>query len=117
MLPVCTAYCEARHLTSEVLQLACAARHGFGLIEGNGTLRYLSRPVPEGFQPYTRFNDGACDRKGRFVAGTLYDTDHGVPGQVYIYDAERDTCEVLEPGPFTVRRSATVLSHFPTDAL
>ena len=86
-------------------QLACATRHGFALIEGNSTLRYLSRPIPEGFQPYTRFNDGACDQNGRFVAGTLYDTEHDVPGQLYIFNPELDTCEVLEPGPFTVSDS------------
>ncbi|RDX52054.1 hypothetical protein OH76DRAFT_1400970 [Lentinus brumalis] len=80
--------------------LACATRHGFALIE-DGALRYLSRPIPADFQPFTRFNDGACDQKGRFVAGTLFNKGQDVPGQLYIYDAERDVCEVLDPGPFT----------------
>ncbi|KAI0715172.1 hypothetical protein C8Q76DRAFT_729936 [Earliella scabrosa] len=81
--------------------LACATSHGFAVIEEGSKLRYLNRPLPEAFQPFTRFNDGACDEKGRFVAGTLYDKEHEVPGQLYIYDAERDACELLEPGPFT----------------
>lgn len=85
-------------------QLACATSHGFAVIEEGSKLRYLNRPLPEAFQPFTRFNDGACDKNGRFVAGTLYDKEHEVPGQLYIYDAERDACELLEPGPFTVYR-------------
>lgn len=84
-------------------QLACATSHGFALIEEGSSLKHLSQPIPTGFQPYTRFNDGACDRHGRFVAGTLFHPERGVPGQLYIYDPELDTCKVLEPGPFTVR--------------
>ncbi len=95
-------------LTQRPSQLACATRHGFALIE-DGALRYLSRPIPADFQPFTRFNDGACDQKGRFVAGTLFNKGQDVPGQLYIYDAERDVCEVLDPGPFTV-------GCFPNDA-
>ena len=74
-------------------------------MEERSTLRYLCRPIPANFQPYTRFNDGACDPQGRFVAGTLYNAAHDVPGQLYIYDPQQDTCGLLEPGPFTVRVS------------
>ncbi|KAI0673518.1 SMP-30/Gluconolaconase/LRE-like region-domain-containing protein [Trametes maxima] len=81
-------------------KLACATTHGFAVIE-NSKLRYLSRPLPENFRPFTRFNDGACDPQGRFVAGTMYNKDHGIPGQLYVYDPTQDTCEVLDPGPFT----------------
>ncbi|KAI0330567.1 regucalcin [Cubamyces sp. BRFM 1775] len=81
--------------------LACATTHGFAVIEENSKLRYLSRPLPAAFQPFTRFNDGACDSEGRFVAGTLYNKAHDVPGQLYIYDPKLDACELLEPGPFT----------------
>ncbi|KAI9060183.1 regucalcin [Trametes sanguinea] len=80
--------------------LACATTHGFAVIE-NSKLRYLSRPLPTAFQAFTRFNDGACDPQGRFVAGTLYNKAHDVPGQLYIYDPSREACELLEPGPFT----------------
>ncbi|KAI0652254.1 regucalcin [Trametes meyenii] len=80
--------------------LACATTHGFAVIEGS-KLRYLCRPLPENFRPFTRFNDGACDPQGRFVAGTLYNKDHGIPGQLYVYDPVQDTCELLDPGPFT----------------
>ncbi|KAL1951620.1 hypothetical protein VTO73DRAFT_769 [Trametes versicolor] len=80
--------------------LACATTHGFAVIE-NSKLRYLSRPLPADFQPFTRFNDGACDPQGRFIAGTLFNKTHGIPGQLYIYDPDRDTCRVLDPGPFT----------------
>lgn len=87
--------------------------HGFALIEEGSKLRYLNRPLPEAFKPFSRFNDGACDPQGRFVAGTLYNAGHDVPGQLYIYDAEQDTCKVLEPGPFTVYR---ILNHFFHDS-
>ena len=87
-----------------MLQLACVTKHGFALIEENSTLHYLARPLPPRFQPHTRFNDGACDPHGRFVAGTLYNKARDVPGELYIYDPVRDVCEVLDPGPFTVLR-------------
>ncbi|KAH9944055.1 uncharacterized protein BXZ73DRAFT_39512 [Epithele typhae] len=81
--------------------LACATSQGFAIIEKNSTLRYLSRPLPEAYRGRTRFNDGACDRKGRFVAGTLFSAKHDVPGQLWRYDPELDKCERLDPGPFT----------------
>ncbi|PIL31586.1 transporter [Ganoderma sinense ZZ0214-1] len=81
--------------------LACATSHGFALIEEGSSLKHLNQPIPTGFQPYTRFNDGACDRYGRFIAGTLFNSERSVPGQLYIYDPKLDVCEVLEPGPFT----------------
>ena len=109
VLPDSSTYRSVISSLTRCLQLACATKHGFALIEDGSALRYLSRPIPTAFQPFTRFNDGACDQKGRFVAGTLYNKGQDVPGQLYIYDPERDVCEVLDPGPFTVR-------CFPNDA-
>lgn len=51
--------------------------------------------------PYIRFNDGACDSKGRFFAGTVYSKQHGIPGKLYKYDPE-EGCTVVDEGPFTV---------------
>ncbi|KAJ7110125.1 SMP-30/Gluconolaconase/LRE-like region-domain-containing protein [Mycena epipterygia] len=82
--------------------LAGAAAQGFALFEkGDSTMAYLSRPLPAEYQSYTRFNDGACDSKGRFFAGTVYDQERGVPGQLWKYDPADGSCSLADPGPFT----------------
>jgi SMP-30/Gluconolactonase/LRE-like region len=53
--------------------------------------------------PHIRFNDGACDSKGRFLAGTIYSKDQGIPGQLWRYDPADGSCVVVDEGPFTVR--------------
>jgi sugar lactone lactonase YvrE len=65
-------------------------------------MEYISRPLPAEYQPHTRFNDGACDSKGRFFAGTVYDKERGVPGQLWKYDPADGSCSLADPGPFTV---------------
>ncbi|KAF8168018.1 regucalcin [Crassisporium funariophilum] len=81
--------------------LACAAAQGFALLEGNSSLSYLSKPLSLQDAPYTRFNDGGCDTKGRFFAGTIYDKDKGIPGRLYRYDPATGQCDVVDDGPFT----------------
>ncbi|KAJ7038101.1 SMP-30/Gluconolaconase/LRE-like region-domain-containing protein [Mycena alexandri] len=81
--------------------LAGAAAQGFALFEGDSKLEYLSQPLPAEYQPYTRFNDGACDSQGRFFAGTVYDKERGVPGQLWMFNPADGTCVVADPGPFT----------------
>lgn len=88
-------------------QLACAAAQGIALLEGNSTLKYICRPLPKDWQPHVRFNDGACDSKGRFFAGSVFSREHNIPGQLWRYDPSNDTCVVVDEGPFTVRFSAT----------
>lgn len=83
-------------------QLACTTASGFALIEANSTLRYMCKPIPSHHQPHTRFNDGACDSQGRYVAGTLYSPRHNVPGRLYLYDPQDGSCRVIDDGPFTV---------------
>ena len=89
-------------LTALHVQLACATNLGFAIIENNSTLHYLCQPIPDSYRSHTRFNDGACDPQGRFVAGTLHSEAHGIPGQLWSYDPTLDKCELLDPGPFTV---------------
>lgn len=84
------------------LKLACVAAQGFALLPGDSTLTYLSRPLRKGWAPYTRFNDGACDSKGRFFAGSVWASDRGIPGQLWRYDPTDGTCVVVDEGPFTV---------------
>jgi sugar lactone lactonase YvrE len=78
-------------------------------------LDFLSKPLPDEYAEYTRFNDGACDSKGRFFAGTVYDKERGVPGQLWRYDPADRSCSVVDPGPFTVRhfclRPWTLFNH------
>ncbi|KZT05957.1 uncharacterized protein LAESUDRAFT_737267 [Laetiporus sulphureus 93-53] len=81
--------------------LACTSAQGFAVIEANSGLRHLAMPIPPEYQPFTRFNDGACDSKGRFLAGTLCSKERGIPGQLYMYDPADNTCKIIEPGPFT----------------
>jgi sugar lactone lactonase YvrE len=50
--------------------LALAVRDGFALVEPDGSEPRLVAPV-ERDRPDTRMNDGACDARGRFWAGTM----------------------------------------------
>jgi sugar lactone lactonase YvrE len=50
--------------------LALALRDGFALLEAGGREPRLVAPI-ERDRPDTRMNDGACDRRGRFWAGTM----------------------------------------------
>lgn len=58
-------------------QLACIAARGFALLHppldetSKGRIEYLATPLNTQQESKTRFNDGACDAKGRFVSGTL----------------------------------------------
>jgi len=81
--------------------LACTTARGFAVIEDGSTLRYLSQPIPEEHQAFTRFNDGACDIKGRYVAGTLASKEHNIVGQLYMYDPADNISRVIDRGPFT----------------
>ena len=83
------------------MQLACAAAGGFAILDGN-SISYLSKPIAQKDMPHTRFNDGGCDRNGRFFAGTLYNEEKGIPGKLYRYDPATESCEVVDEGPFTV---------------
>ncbi|KAG8219879.1 SMP-30/Gluconolaconase/LRE-like region-domain-containing protein [Butyriboletus roseoflavus] len=64
-------------------------------------LRYLCKPLPEHHAHHVRFNDGACDRNGRFFAGTIHSKDQGIPGQLWMYDPGTSECKVVDEGPFT----------------
>jgi len=81
--------------------LAGAAAQGFALFEGNSAMKYVCRPLPAEYQNYTRFNDGACDSQGRFFAGTVYDQERGVPGQLWQFEPADGNCSLADPGPFT----------------
>ncbi|KIY71364.1 hypothetical protein CYLTODRAFT_450859 [Cylindrobasidium torrendii FP15055 ss-10] len=93
--------CLALH-PSDPSILACAATNGFGYLR-DGKLTYLVEPIPEDDRPFTRFNDGACDSRGRFFAGTLcsINPSHPVAGMLYRYSPLDGSCVVVDKGPFT----------------
>ncbi|KAG9314435.1 hypothetical protein JVU11DRAFT_5232 [Chiua virens] len=81
--------------------LACTTGSGFAVLDGGSKLHYLCKPLPERHIPYVRFNDGACDSKGRFFAGSLYSKEQDIPGQLWMYDPSTSECKVVDEGPFT----------------
>ncbi|KAH7107023.1 regucalcin [Auriculariales sp. MPI-PUGE-AT-0066] len=88
--------------------LAGATSCGIALLN-NGSLSYLSKPLPTNEASHTRFNDGACDRRGRLIVGTVQSADGRVQGKLYSYDPSTKQCKVLDTG-FTV--SGVMLSRF-----
>lgn len=66
-------------------------------------LTHLAQPLSETQRLYTRFNDGACDAKGRFLAGTLRSTSSEIEfgGTLYRYDPSDGTCIVLDDEDIT----------------
>lgn len=50
-----------------------------------------------------RFNDGRCDRQGRFWAGTMNDVDRGKQGMLYRLDSSHRLTPML--GPLTIPNS------------
>jgi sugar lactone lactonase YvrE len=58
------------------------AGRGFAYLAPDGTHRTIAEVSPAG----TRMNDGACDPRGRFWAGTLADDHHAGGGALYRLD-------------------------------
>lgn len=61
---------------------AAAVSDGFGLIEG-GALRLVDPVLHE---PYRRMNDGKCDARGRFWAGSTHIEYHANVGALHCWD-------------------------------
>lgn len=87
--------------------LACAAKRGYAVLEPRSrptTIRYLKETFSDAELRYVRFNDGACDPKGIFWAGTLeYKTAEGdhVPGGLWRFDPRNDTAHVVDTRDIT----------------
>lgn len=99
--------------------LACIARYGSGsddwiagmedglfrlATQADGTLSSTPLISVEHAQPGMRFNDGRCDRQGRFWAGTmLLDMAAGAPvGAMYRYDAGQSAPLIAQLSDFIV---------------
>jgi sugar lactone lactonase YvrE len=71
--------------------LVAALRSGFALIDlERGAVERLVDP--EADRPENRFNDGRCDRRGRFWAGTMNEPRTARSGALYRLDADH-RCE------------------------
>ncbi len=87
-------------------RIACfALRQGGGLIVAfasgialydlaTGRIDWIARP--EAHIPTNRFNEGKCDRKGRFWAGTMDDRLAAHSGALYRVDADLSVHKVLD---------------------
>ena len=67
--------------------MLAATKSGLHLLDpSSGTLE--ARTNPEAHLPDNRFNDGRCDRQGRFWAGTMSDVKRDPVGSLYRIDAD-----------------------------
>ena len=76
--------------------LVAAARSGFAHVDRDGK---LSAPFcsPEEDRPGNRFNDGKCDRAGRFWAASMHDGETDPSGSLYRLDGD-GRCTRMEDG-------------------
>ena len=65
--------------------LLLAIEHAFGKFEP-ATGRYTELAAPELGMTGNRFNDGRCDRRGRFYAGSMYEPRGREGGALWRYD-------------------------------
>jgi sugar lactone lactonase YvrE len=67
--------------------LLAATKSGLHFLDtSNGALAPAANP--EAHLPENRFNDGRCDRAGRFWAGTMCDARRDAVGSLYRFDAD-----------------------------
>lgn len=68
--------------------LVAAMKPGFAFVDlASGAIDIIAQP--EASLPTNRFNDGACDGRGRFWAGTMDDGETSPTGHLYRLDADR----------------------------
>ena len=74
--------------------LVAASRSGFAFLDPDkGSLEIVVSPEPD--QPGNRFNDGKCDRRGRFWAGTMDAAVERTSGALYRLSPDLSTSRVL----------------------
>lgn len=73
---------------------AAALTSGFVLIDNmQGGITPLADP--ESDRPHQRFNDGRCDPRGRFVAGTLNPKKDALTGEIYTLDVDHSARRLI----------------------
>lgn len=73
-----------------------ALRTGFAFLDLE-TANLTPLLDPEADRPYTRFNDGKCDRRGRFWAGTMDEAIPNTRGSLYRLDPS-GKCQAIQAG-------------------
>ncbi|OCT15480.1 SMP-30/gluconolaconase/LRE domain protein [Paenibacillus pectinilyticus] len=77
--------------------MVVATEHGFHFLDAaSGSLARIVDP--ESHLPNNRFNDGKCDRSGRFWAGTMAQDDSGTTGSLYCLDVDGSLRTVHDGG-------------------
>jgi len=71
-----------------------AIRDGFALLDPDGAIRTVAEV--EADNPASRMNDGACDRAGRFWAGTMAFAETPGAGALYRLDADLTVTRMLD---------------------
>jgi hypothetical protein len=71
-----------------------------------GSIEYLATPLNAYQESKTRFNDGACDAKGRFIAGTLA-VENGTGGSLWSYGVDGEGVRLVDDDDISV----STLSH------
>ena len=86
--------------------LVLALKSGFAYFDPmTGALDRLADP--EADEPCNRFNDGACDTRGRFWAGTMRMHKHGIQPTGAVYRLDPDgTCTRMMDGFWTINGMA-----------
>ena len=75
--------------------LICALASGFAFFDpGTGEIDWIVKP--EAGIPRNRFNDGKCDRKGRFWAGTMDDWLKEPTGALYRLGADLSVHRLID---------------------
>jgi L-arabinonolactonase len=76
--------------------LVAGMRSGFYILDLDANLR-KQLATPAGHDPRLRFNDGKCDRAGRFWSGTLDDVGFGPVGTLYRLGPDH-RCAAMDSG-------------------
>src|SRR6185436_17832771 len=88
----------------EMVGSLAVRQHGGLLVALESALAFFDPPTralqrlasPEAGRPRQRFNDGKCDRQGRFWVGSMNDASRQPDGTLYRFD--RSGCVAIESG-------------------
>jgi sugar lactone lactonase YvrE len=91
-LPGSTCGCAALRASGGFVLAMDNGLHGFD--PATGRLEFLFHPEPE--PPSNRYNDGRCDRRGRFWLGTMDRNIRGPTGSLYRLGADRSVQKLFD---------------------
>ena len=74
--------------------IVCAMEHAIGFADPV-TGRYEAAAAPEDGRTGNRFNDGRCDPRGRFFAGSMNEVAGGATGTLWRFDPDRAVTPIV----------------------